>query len=97
MSVLLRLETEAGWDVVLRHKREWTCRIHDYPEEFPYEDSFPIPEYGCSCFTRAYWVDLDELELVCDGPLSKLLRTYYLPGVKRQLEEEVKFLARLEM
>lgn len=49
-------------------------------------------ELGCSCHTRAEWVDLDELELVCDGPLSKLLRTYYLPGVKRQLEEEVKFL-----
>jgi hypothetical protein len=92
VSVLLRLETEGGWDVVLRHKREWTCRLHDYPEPLDEHGEVPFFELGCSCFTRAEWVDLDELELVCDGPLSKLLRTYYLPGVKRQLEEEVKFL-----
>ncbi len=96
MSVLLRLETEAGWDVVLRHKQVWTCRLHDYPEPPPEDTSFPFFELGCSCFTRAEWVDLDELELVCDGPLNKLLRTYYLPSLRRELDEEVKLLGRLD-
>lgn len=91
--ILLRLELECGETLLLEDIEEWTCRLHPFGPIDEDDYDCGIPEFGCSCATRARWRRTGELRLLIEHPISKVLKEWYVPSIKEQLNQEVIFLA----
>src|SRR5690348_3131824 len=88
------------YDVVCREERAWTCKVHDRPLPYDYDDDheidFDFPTYGCTCHTTARWKGLGKWRLVVEDVFTRILTDFYMPRIKETLNRESVLLSTLE-